>query len=99
MGRWHYNVADLSWFERNIASLVYATPPIGSFEEAINYFKRAKNADASDIRHYLWLGKSYYAIGDHTNAKSILIQAINLKINSDGDQLLKDQANDLLEKL
>ena len=44
MGRWHYNVADLSWIERNIASLVYATPPEGTFGEAAEYFKSAISA-------------------------------------------------------
>ena len=99
MGRWHYNIADLSWIERNIASLVYATPPVGSFEEAIDYFKKAKDANPEDIRHYLWLGKSLYEIADYSNAKDILEQALKLKINTESDQLLKNQVIDLLEKL
>ena len=99
MGRWHYNIADLSWVERSIASLVYATPPVGSFEEAIDYFKRAKKANPEDIRHYLWLGKSFYAIADYTSAKDALELGLKLKINSESDQLLQNQIKDLLEKL
>ena len=99
MGRWHYNVADLSWFERKIASLVYATPPEGSFEEAIEYFNKAKQANPEDIRHYLWLGKSYISIGKDEEAKSILTEVLNLKVNNDSDQILKDESIQLLKKL
>ncbi len=99
MGRWHYNIADLSWIERNMASLVYATPPIGSFEEAINYFKKAVNANPKDIRHYLWLGKAYYAINDYAKAKDILNQSLILKINTDSDRLIKDEVISLLKKI
>ena len=99
MGRWHYNVADLSWFERTIASAVYATPPKGSFDEAIDYFKKAKDANPEDIRHYLWLGKSYHAKGEDNKAKEILSQAMNLHINSNSDQILKNEAKALLKKI
>lgn len=99
MGRWHYNVADLSWLERTIASAVYAAPPKGSFDEAINYFKKAMKANSKDIRHYLWLGKSYYANGEDSKAKEILSKAINLDVNSNSDQMLKNEAKELLEKI
>ena len=99
MGRWHYNIADLSWIERNIASLVYATPPTGSFEEAIDYFKKAKKENPKDIRHYLWLGKSFYAISDYASAKDILELGLKLEIDTESDQLLQNQIKDLLQKL
>ena len=99
MGRWHYNVADLSWFERTIASAVYATPPKGSFDEAIDYFKKAKDANPEDIRHYLWLVKSYNAKGEDKKPKEILSQAMSLHINSNSDQILKNEVKALLEEI
>ena len=99
MGRWHYNVADLSWLETAIASAVYATPPTGSFDEAIDYFKKAKNANPEDIRHYVWLGKSYKAKGENDKAKQILLESLKLKINNDSDQILRNQAEELLKKI
>ena len=41
MGRWHYALADLNWFERTIAGLVYARPPEASFDQARDYFRKA----------------------------------------------------------
>ena len=99
MGRWHYNVADLSWIERNIASLVYATPPEGTFGEAAEYFKSAISAKSDEIRHYLWLGKSYYAIGSYDQAKNILIKATELKQKNDSDKILMNQVKELLKEI
>jgi len=99
MGRWYYNVADLSWFERTIASAVYTAPPKGSFDEAINYFKRAMNANPKDIRHYLWLGKSYHAKGEDEKAKEILFKAMDLKVDSEGDYILKNEVKELLSEI
>ncbi len=99
MGRWHYGVADLSWFERSVASLVYATPPTGSFNEAVSFFDRAKEANPNDIRHYLWLGKSYIAIGEKQKAEQILKKSLELTIFTDSDRILKQEVQDLLKRL
>ena len=99
MGRWHYNVADLSWLERNIASLVYATPPEGTFEAAAEYFKSAISAKSDEIRHYLWLGKSYYALSQYKDAKDILIQATKLEVINDSDRILMTQVETLLKEI
>ena len=99
MGRWHYNIADLAWYERTIASTIYATPPEGSFDEAIVYFQKAIDANPKDIRHYLWLGKSYYQKSMYGDAKIILDQAMKLKIKNDSDKLLLDQVKNLYEDL
>ena len=99
MGRWHYNIADLAWYERTIASTIYATPPEGSFDEAIIYFKQAIDANPEDIRHYLWLAKSYYQKSMYKEAKMTLEKAMKLKVKNDSDKLLLGQVKDLYTKL
>ena len=99
MGQWHYKIADLSWIERNIASLVYATPPEGSFAEAIEYFTSAMNINPDDIRHYLWLGKSYYANYQYDEARDILKAGMKIESNNESDKILKNQIKELLSKL
>ncbi|MCD6204751.1 MAG: hypothetical protein J7L22_03705, partial [Candidatus Marinimicrobia bacterium] len=76
MGRWHFALADLSWFERKIASIIYATPPAASFEKAAEYFSKAHELKPDDIRHLLWLGKSYEKLGQDDNAVKALKQAL-----------------------
>jgi len=99
MGRWHYNIADLAWYERTIASAIYATPPKGSFDEAIIFFKKAMEANPNDIRHYLWLAKSYYEKSKYQEAKKIVTKAMTLQMKNDSDKLLMAQVKDLYTKL
>ncbi len=99
MGRWHYNIANLAWYEKTIANTIYAKVPEGSFSEAIEYFTDAMNANPEDLRHYLWLAKSYYAKSNYVDSKRILEQAKKLQVKNDSDRLLMEQIDELYSKL
>ena len=79
MGRWHYELAELTWFERSIASLVYSSPPTGSYEKAAKLFKKAIEINFLEIRHHFWLAKTYKAQGKNRLAKKEFDIVINLK--------------------
>lgn len=38
LGRWCFSVASVGFIERKLASVIFATPPESSFEEALPYF-------------------------------------------------------------
>ncbi len=97
MGRWHYTLADLSWIERTVASIVYETPPEASFEEAEQYFARASRLTPGDIRHFLWLGKTRLELGKDAEARASLEQALALAAKSDSDAILQEEARELLD--
>jgi tetratricopeptide (TPR) repeat protein len=99
LGRWHYTLADLSWFERTIASIVYADPPDASFEEAELYFMKAAELAPDDIRHFLWLGKTRLELDKDDSAREALKVAVSLPQASDSDAILQDEAKELLEDL
>lgn len=99
MGRWHFALADLSWVERKIASIIYATPPAASFEKAVEFFGKAHEIDPEDIRHLLWLGKSYEKLDQDDNAKKALKKALALPAASDSDKNQHKEAKELLEDL
>ncbi len=99
MGRWHFALADLSWVERKIASVIYATPPAASFEKAVEFFSKAHEIKPDDIRHLLWLGKSYEKLGQDNNARDALQKALALPANSDADKNMQVEAQELLTEL
>lgn len=99
MGRWHFNIAELSWIERSIAGWVYATPPEGSFEEAVQFFKKAIKAKDDEIRHYVWLGNSYYELSDYKNAEKSWRDAVKIAPKSESDKILINQAKESLADL
>ena len=99
MGRWHYTLADLSWFERTIAKVVYATPPKASFKEARQYFEKAIEIAPNEIRHYVWLGQTFKKLKDKEAAASAYQTAVGLPANSDSDRIQQKEAQELLSDL
>ncbi|UCH11398.1 MAG: hypothetical protein JSU61_05785 [Fidelibacterota bacterium] len=99
MGRWHYTLADLSWFERTIASIVYATPPQASFDEAEKYFMKAAKLAPDDVRHFLWLGKTRQELKKDDGARKALKTAVDLPSKSESDTIMQEEARELLEDL
>ncbi len=96
MGRWHYTLADLSWFERKIAGLIYAKPPKASFAEAAEYFQQAIDLAPDEIRHYVWLGKTYEELKDKDAAKNAYNTALAMTAENDSDRILQKEAQELL---
>ncbi|MCF7858533.1 MAG: hypothetical protein K9N07_04315 [Candidatus Cloacimonetes bacterium] len=99
MGRWHYELANLSWLERTVAKIVYETPPTASFEESVDFFNRAIQAKPDEVRHYLWLGKALIKLKKNDEAKKVLMDSIELTPADAGDRLMQKEAKELLKKL
>ena len=99
MGRWHYTLADLSWFERKIAGLIYAKPPQASFEEAAEYFQKAITLEPTDIRNHLWLGNTFVALDKTELAKGEYNTALGITAENDSDRKLQKEAQELLSDL
>ena len=99
MGRWHYALSDLSWIERQIASIIYATPPEASFEEALEFFKKANSLDKKDIRNMLYIGYCHDELGDEKAASDWFNMAINATATSESDRGLQAEAREALDDL
>jgi tetratricopeptide (TPR) repeat protein len=99
MGRWHFTLADLSWFERQIAGLIYAKPPKASFEEAADFFQMAIDIEPDEVRHHLFLGKTYIEMDQIDEAKNALNAALAITAETDSDRILQKEAQELLSDL
>jgi tetratricopeptide (TPR) repeat protein len=99
MGRWNYALADLSWVERQIASVIYAKPPVASFESAVEFFNKAHELNPTDIRHLLWLGKSYEKLGQKDKAIDALKQALAITVTSESEKNMHKEAEELLKDI
>jgi len=97
MGRWHFALSDLNWFERTVANLVYEKLPEASFEEAAEFFAKAIELEPEDIRHYLWLGKSQLELDLDKEARANLNKAIELPAESESDRIMQTEAKELLD--
>jgi len=49
--RFSYEVAELSWWERKMASTLFADPPVSTMEEARDHFLAATSTKPSKVLH------------------------------------------------
>ena len=99
MGRWHFALSNLSWIERQVASIIYATPPEASYVEALEFFKKAHKLDKADIRNMLYIGYCYDESDDEDSAAIWFKKAITAKASSASDRSLQAEAKEALDDL
>lgn len=99
MGRWHYEIASLSWAEKKIAGLIYSTLPEASLTEATGYFKKASMINPDEIRHQFWLGKTYLKMKETSKAAEAFRKVSSMKAYDNSDSNMQKEAKKLLIKL
>lgn len=98
LGVWYYSVADLTWYERKIASLIYATPPSGTYEEALQYFEKAEEIKPGFYnKNFLMLGECYLKANQKDKARDVLIKARDYVVLDAEDKKIQDKAISLLK--
>lgn len=77
LGRWCYEVAQLSWIERKVATALYGEVPGASLEEARNHFLEAETLRQQGVWHEnrLFIAKTYIGEGQYANAVKWLAKA------------------------
>lgn len=97
LGRWHFEVSQLSWFLRKLSKLVFSASPEGSFQLAINYFNKALELDNIPV-HRFWLAKAYLENGNKEEALMHFRMVLKLENVQHNDDYFKREAERLIEK-
>ncbi|TRY78613.1 hypothetical protein TCAL_09484 [Tigriopus californicus] len=99
LGRFCYEVAELSWWERKTASALFAEPPSASMEEARDHFLEAERLKPQGWKeNRQFLAKSLIKIGDLPQAVAWLDKADELPIRNPDDQQAQDDVSQLLQQ-
>jgi len=99
IGRWHYELANLSWILKSFAKVLYGgLPPSGGNEEAKRWFEKALACDPRSPRHYLWLAKAQLELGEDELARSNLEKCLRVPPEFWDDDLNQREAQKLLKK-
>lgn len=81
LGTFAFSLADMAWYQRKIVSAIFATPPSGTYEEALESSLRAEEKKANFYTPNLVLiGKCYLRLKDNAKAKEYLTRAANVKV-------------------
>lgn len=81
LGQFSYGLADLPWYQRKIVSTIFAAPPTGSYEEALEFFLKAEDTKPNFYSlNLLMLGKCYNQLKDAAKAKHYLTLAAEVNV-------------------
>lgn len=97
MGRWHFTLSELSWVEKKVAEMIYSKLPEASFAEAAEFFSQAHTINPTDLRHILWLGKTYEELDNDEQAQEIWKKALTIEAVTESDKTIKTQIKKALE--
>lgn len=76
LGRFAYDVAELKWYERKVASALFAEPPSGTYDEALEHFLAAENLSNDEWKaNLLYVAKCKVKLGAVEEAVVILEKA------------------------
>lgn len=100
LGYWCFSVAELPWLQRQLASTLFATPPVSSYEEALQYFLRGEEVEPNFYSmNLLMLGKTYLRLNNKEKAIAYLTRARDYAIASSEDLEAKQEAVKLLNSI
>jgi tetratricopeptide (TPR) repeat protein len=93
LGRWCFTVADMAWYQRSIASTLFAEPPSSSYEEARDYFSGAERIapDFWKMNQYQ-LAQCEGRLGNTAEGVRWLQRALSLPVRTVEDQDVQAKA-------
>jgi len=97
--RWCKGVANVGFVERNIAKALFATPPVSSFEEALQNYLKADEIDPNFKRNMFEIGQTYLLLKNNAEAKKWFQKLAAMPSGSEADKVLIQQASDQFKKL
>ncbi|RXN00825.1 Regulator of microtubule dynamics protein 1 [Acipenser ruthenus] len=100
LGLWCFAFAELPWYQRKIAAMLFASPPSSTYEEALGYFLKAEEVDANFYsKNLLMLGKSYMMLKDQKSSLLWLSKAKDYPAHTEEDkQVSRSEYNQLFKK-
>ncbi|XP_007238709.3 regulator of microtubule dynamics protein 1 isoform X1 [Astyanax mexicanus] len=100
LGYWCFAFAELPWYQRKVAAVIFASPPTATYEEALAYFLKAEDVDPNFYsKNLLMLGKTYMMLKDQDKALLWLHKARDYPAITEEDKQVHKEALDLLKKL
>jgi tetratricopeptide (TPR) repeat protein len=100
LGYWCFLFADMAWYQRKIAAVVFASPPTATYEEALEHFKKAEEAQPGFYNQNLvMIGKTSLRLKDKETAKKYLLKALEHQDKTTDDEKARKEAKELLKEL
>jgi len=99
LGKWNYEVANLSFLEKNAAKALFGGLPDGSMDQAIANYEKCRKLDPGFILNYYELARAYNKNDQQTLAMDVLRKAVALRPVTQDDPGIKAECKKMLEEL
>jgi FimV-like protein len=99
LGKWHFEMVNLSGFKKAAVKLFYGGLPDGKIESAIAYFEKCRNLDPYFMLNYLDLAKAYVQDNKPPKAIEVLQKLVKLPIRTADDAAYKEEGKKMLTEL
>lgn len=81
LGNFAFGLADMPWYQRKVVSTIFAAPPTGTYEEALEHFLKAEEKKPNFYSmNLLYIGKCYQALNNKEKAKEYLTKASTVQV-------------------
>lgn len=95
LGKWHYEVSDLSGFERGAAKLLYGGLPPASITESIRYYEKSRSLSPDLTLNYLELARAYNRNNQKDKALELLAKLATMPVKTQDDPRVKEEGRKL----
>ena len=99
LGKWHYEVSDLSSIEKWLVKVAYGALPKASLDDAIRYYEKCRQLNPAFVLNYFELAKAYRRKDNDKKAIALLEYMLQLPNSEADDADIKKQGKELLEDL
>jgi len=98
LGKWHYEVSNLSAVERTAAKIFFGGLPKASLKESIWYYEKSKSLFPELNLNYLELAKAYHRNNENQKAIELLKKLETMPFKTADDARVKKESQMLLKE-
>lgn len=99
LGKWHFEVSDLTALERWLVKVAYGELPPASLDDAIDNYEKSRQLFPDFLLNYLELAKAYKRKGDVSKARVLLTQMLKMPALGTDDPKIKGLGKKMLGEL
>jgi tetratricopeptide (TPR) repeat protein len=90
LGRWHYELSNLTMIEKTAAKVFYGGVPASSLKLGIAAFEKVKILNPGFILNYLELAKCYHRNNQNAKARALINEMLLLPNHTEDDTSVKE---------
>jgi len=96
LGRWHYEISGLNFFERSVVKLFYGGLPAASYKESVAAFERSEALTPGFILNNYELARAYNRNGENEKAITTLKRLLTMPNHTEDDPAIKEDSKKML---